>query len=65
MKTIEDKLKTVQLNKRHGLIGAIHKRTGISRLTISEFLKGNIYRLHTQEVIDIAIEEINKYENKD
>jgi hypothetical protein len=64
--TLEEKLTHIQLKRKHGIIKAVQQKTNLARITISNFLDGNIYRQHVKDVIDAAYEEvINHEKNKD
>jgi len=57
---IQEVVKQIKLNKRHGLVKSINRETGISMPTIKKYLDGDIVQPKALIVLNKALEIIKK-----
>lgn len=55
---IQEVVKQIKLNKRHGLVKSINRETGISMPTIKKYLEGDIVQPKALIVLNKALEII-------
>lgn len=57
---IQEVVKQIKLNKRHGLVKSINRETGISMPTIKKYLDGDVVQPKALIVLNKALEIIKK-----
>lgn len=61
---IQEVVKQIKLNKRHGLVKSINRETGISMPTIKKYLEGDIVQPKALIVLNKALEIIKNEKSK-
>jgi len=60
---IQEVIKQIKLNKRHGLVKKVSTRTGISMPTVRKYLQGDVIQPKALQVLSTAL-QIIKEDNK-
>ena len=57
---LKEIIAVIKLNKKHGLIKTVSKKTGVSMPTVKKYLDGDVINTKAMLVIKTALEEVNK-----